>query len=162
VRVFDSVTDGGPGGAVVGQGCGWCGDVGYVGVDRNGGAFSDVPGTARSFVAPNPVRSGVTELVTLRGQPGDRVDLFVADSTSSALYVAAWHGVLLVPLRAAPAATRALIAGTIPAEGVLHFPVEIPALTPGAGSRAVYLQALFTDAQGQRFLSGARSLTILP
>ncbi len=163
VRLLASVTFGAPGGPVLPppSPCGGqCGSTGYAGYDRLGGSFSDIPGTARSLAAPSVVR--FTEIVTFRGQPGDRVGLFIADNTSSAQFIPAWHGVLLVPLRAPPAATRALLVGVVPANGVLYVPLGAPALQPGTGSRTLFLQALFTDVQGQRFLSGVRSMTVLP
>jgi len=161
VYLLDSETVGGQGGVQVGYTCGSFAWPGYAGLDRRGSTFTDVAGTARTMVAPTPVIAGTTEFVTVRGQPGDEVALFVTATTATAQYVPAWHGMLLVPLRSAPIAERALLLGTVPGSGVINFLLTVPDLPPGSLSRTVFFQALFRDTQGQRFLSGARSMTIL-
>ncbi len=161
IHLLDSQFGGGAGGDLI-PGCGLCGNLGYSGFDRFGTGFDDLPGEARTMTSPTPVHASSTPFVTLRGQPGDQVALFITATTASAQFVAAWNGMLLVPLRGAPLGQRALIAGTVPASGVINLPLAVPALAPGAPSRTLFLQALFTDTLGQRFLSAGRAMTILP
>jgi hypothetical protein len=161
VYLLDSETVGGLGGVQVGYTCGSFAWPGYAGLDRGGSAFTDVAGSARTMVSPSLAIAGTTEFVTVRGQPGDEVALFVSSTTTMAQYVPAWHGMLLIPLRTAPIAERALFLGTVPGSGVINFLLSVPDMPQGTPSRTLFFQALFRDTQGQRFLSGGRSMTIL-
>lgn len=163
VYLFDSATVAGTEGlSIYGSSCGGCGNNGYSGSDRSGGTFSDLLGTARLLALTTPALSGTTTTAELHGTPGDRVSLLVSESPSGAEFVPGWHGILLVPRPRAGLGTRVLPAGTIPASGDIHMPLALPPIDPGSPARTLFVQALFRDAQGNVFLSGARSLTVLP
>ena len=162
VLLLDSMTLQGVPGSAVGPGCGGYGFDGESGLGRAGSTFTDVLGTARTFVAPTPVNAGTTQNITVRGEPGDRVGLILGTSAATATYIPQWHGMLLVPWRSAPMAQRLLLLGTVPASGVINYSLPIPALPSGTPSRTVFLQALFTNVQGQSYLSGTRTMTVLP
>lgn len=68
----------------------------------------------------------------------------------------------MVPDPRAGGSSRVVQAGRISAGGTLVIP--LPVSTPPSGSSAstYFLQAIFTDTQGVRFLSGTRTLTLLP
>jgi len=162
IHLLDTMTVGGLPGHGTQPGCGNCSYSGYVGRDRRGSQFSDLAGEARMLSTTTPGMSGTTATVTLRGTPGDEVTLLISGSTGQAEFVPSLRGMLLVPRPGASSTTRVVPAGTIPANGVLGTPLVLPTLAPGARAETFFVQAVFRDPQRRRFLSGARSLTVLP
>ncbi len=161
VHLFDSATVAGSGGQGI-QGCGSCAYSGYVGAARSGGSFSDLVGSSRLLYLSTPATSGSTTTAALHGTPGDYVSLLVSETPAPSEFIPGWHGMLLVPRPRAGLGTRVLPAGTIPASGDINMPLALPTIAPGAPARTLFVQALFRDTQGNVFLSGARSLTVLP
>jgi hypothetical protein len=162
VHLFDTATVGGQPGDGIYPGCGDCVLNGYVGADRAGAMFSDLVGHARTSSIPTPQFGGTTTTITLRGIPGDQAFVLISGRTSTAEFVPTWHGMLLVPRPRLNGDTRILVGGTIPASGQLGVPYALPPVPPGAPARTLFLQGLFRDPTGEFFLSGARSLTVLP
>jgi hypothetical protein len=163
VRLLDSVATGGLPGLCNGSSCGFsCCDNGYFGSDRSGGTFSDLVGDARSVSTTSPGHAGATTTITLGGAPGDQVTLLIANATAPAEFVPGWNGMLLVPRPRIGGATRVVQAGAIPASGVLGVGFVLPAPAQPGIARTFFVQALFRDPLGRLYLSGARSLTVLP
>ena len=126
---------------------------------RSGSTIVDLPTPWRELLQPPtmPVRESTSAYLTYRGQLGDRVSLYMSTSTQSR-FLSAWDGYLLVqPQRP----HLMMIVGTIPASGQLTEPLWIRELPPLVKSSRLYLQAVFTDAQGGKHLSGPSSLVIL-
>jgi len=160
IRLFDTATIAGTGGGGLYPGCGGdCFSPGYAGSSREGSTFSDLLGDARILSSQTPASAGTTTTVRLGGSPGDQVALLISGTTATAEFVPAWHGMLLVPRPGPGGTTRVLRAGSIPASGTLGVPLALP---PVASARTFFVQALFRDAHGEFYLSGARSLTVLP
>jgi hypothetical protein len=159
VQLLNCVSVGGQPGALHTSGCGSCGSLGYAGSAQSGSAFTTLPGSARSLDAPTPMHSGTTATIALTGTPGDRVFLFVSETTTRALFIPRWNGMLMVPNPRAGGATHMVDAGTIPASGQLNYPLVLPLV--GAISRTLFTQGVFQGAQGV-YLSSARSTTVIP
>lgn len=159
VLVFDTATVEGLGGLELPSNCGSCAYLGYAGLARSGGSFTDLVGDARLLSSQTPAYAGTTTTLTLGGSPGDQIALLISGTAATAEFVPNWHGMLLVPRPRPDGTTRVLLAGAIPASGTLGVPLALP---PLASARTIFVQALFRDLQGRFYLSGARSLTVLP
>lgn len=161
-QLLDTATIAGLYGECVGSCGGTCCDFGYTGSDRSGATFSDLVGDARILATASPDNAGATTTITVSGAPGDTAALLVSGAPATAEFVPGWNGMLLVPKPRIGGTTRVVQAGSIPASGVLGVPFVLPAPSPAGTARTLFVQALFRDAQGQYWLSGARSLTVLP
>lgn len=161
VRILDSATAAGSAGRCFDSSCGNWGGDGSPGLARRGSTFVDIAGSARTLSSHAIVHGGTTESFTVRGDPGDLVGLYVSPTTIGS-FVPAWHGMLFVPLRPAPAATRLLYLGVVPQSGALEFPLAISTLPPGVQSQTSFIQASLLTTQGQRYLSSVRTLVTLP
>jgi hypothetical protein len=117
--------------------------------------FTDLPGASRHFISPTPVRENTSAVLTFTGVPGEQVELLI--SRSAGLRADRnENGVLLLggPMRIASM-------GVVPASGTLLVQFPVFALDPGVESTVLYMQARFTDQQGNTVLSGPSSMVIL-
>lgn len=159
VRLLDCTTTGGQPGDLL-PGCGPCGTFGYAGPAQTGSTFTPLSGSARSLAVTTPALAGSTATIALSGTSGDRVSLLVSDTTTPSVFMPRWHGMLLVPNPRTSGATTVVPAGTIPASGQMDYALTLP--PPGPGARTIHVQGVFRDTQGLLWLSGARSVTVLP
>jgi hypothetical protein len=133
--------DGGPG---VGE---------YV---TSGCVLSHLTGGARWMTAPSPVHAGTNAQLVLTGASGEHVTLYVSDATL-ARYIPGWNGELLVDPR--PPHGTSIDLGTIPVSTMLT--VQLPITDPGVPAKTLYLQAVFSNAQGNKLLGTPRSMVVL-
>ncbi len=154
-RVLGSPLVGGPFGSGATTSCGQHAADG-VGGDASRGALTSIPGTARTFTGTTVAREGQAATFAFRGDPGERVVLFLADGGSQSWNAALFGSVLVeVPF------WRRISAGTIGANGAGTSLLVVPELGPGRAARALHVQALLVGVSGSSRLSGARPLVLL-
>jgi hypothetical protein len=96
--------------------------------------------------------------ITVQGQPGDAVYLFMTRATSFSV-LPSWHGVLLT--QNSPAPTRTMILGTIPGSGVLNVSLAVPDLGASVAARDAFLQVYRCDATGTITLGSLAVVSVL-
>lgn len=116
---------------------------------------NSLAGTHRLLSSSSPARELTNVVLSLSGQPGDRVLLIFAAMPRHELYLA-FNGVLLY----GEGARRALI-GTLPGSGTMSFTLPIADLGPGVQTATRYLQCAFIDTASQVTLSDPLTLVLL-
>ena len=152
-HLLEVLTEGGEGGA-----CGFnCGDDGQDLAVGPGASVQLIAGSARTLVAPTPVREGTIVTFTFEGEPGDGAFVLFSTGPAYAL-MPSLKGVLLLEL---PLAQGRRFMGPIPGGGTLVKPVPIPMLGGGSEDATLFLQAMFQDPSGGVWLASPTSLVIL-
>jgi hypothetical protein len=152
---LDTEFVGGPKGyGVAAYGCG-DGLVGLPLVVSASALETALPGAARGFSVPAPLRAGVPADLVLSGQPGDLAVVGVGFG-SAFLAVPALHGVLLI---SGPAITTA--AFVVPGSGTLLVPVAHGGLPAGVDALPLHGQALFLGSGGELVLGSASTTVAL-
>jgi hypothetical protein len=108
------------------------------------------------MTAPSPVHAGTNAQLVLTGASGEHVTLYVSDATL-ARYIPGWNGELLVDPQ--PPHGTSIDLGTIPVSTMLT--VQLPITDPGVPAKTLYLQAVFSNAQGNKLLGTPRSMVVL-
>lgn len=115
------------------------------------------PGLARRLTATRVVRENGVATLQYDGQPGDQVELRVTYDTGFTLV----EGLRGVKLTRQPKPDLVLPVGTIGASGTLSVNWPLADLGAGVQSRIVFLQAVFTDTNGQSTLSSPAIVSVL-
>lgn len=121
------------------------------------GTLIALPGTGRTLTTNRVVREGASLRVALDGEPGDVVELMLADQSRFVLS-SAWRGVSLLR---APKPAPVMLVGVIDATGVLDLTWPIADLGTGVQGRRVFLQAAFRDTAGITTLSTPATVVLL-
>lgn len=139
-KIVDCTFAGGAGGAPGGPAC-TAGAPGQ-GTVVNSGSIATFPYAARTYDIPSPVREGQTGFISLAGDPGEFVWIFLS-FTHAPAYSDLWKGTLL------PGAPQLVFfIGALPPSGTVTFNVPVP-INPATVSGALYEQALYyTAAKG--------------
>lgn len=122
------------------------------------GPVSTWSGFGRRVVLPTVARESAPFTVTFDGEPGDSVVLRMTERTRFRFDVGA-RGVELV--RRARAPEVMLQVGTLGPTGTRTETWSSPDLGAGVEARLLHLQAIFTDASGQRTLSSPAAIVLL-
>jgi hypothetical protein len=131
---------------------------GPSGVAYLGGQFVDLATVGRSMsVAQDPIRESTVAVLTLTGQPGDRVGVFVTLFAGSS-FNAAWNGQQLFPHFPAP---TFLDAGVVPPSGTLSYILPFDDLGPGVVARTFLIQPAFSSATTRLVLGTPIPLVVL-
>jgi hypothetical protein len=93
--------------------------------------------------------------LSFQGTPGDLVWLFIGQGPTFA-YNAPYRGVNLTTV---PPIARPLLFGPIPSSGQLAVQRTLPDY--GVPSRTLYMQAVFKDTSGTRWLASPFTLVVL-
>ena len=109
------------------------------------------------FHAPTPLRENASFQAQVTGEPGARVFLMFSPDTTF-LPIPSLRGVVLVSNRHVH---PELIAGTIPASGVLSLDLAAPVLGAGVQSTTFYIQASCIDSQGRYVLGSFAPIVVL-
>jgi hypothetical protein len=119
-----------------------------VAVDNHGGIVTTLPGSARVLEGPRLASDEAPLVVTITGEPGDRVWLFSSYTPSQQFLpgLGIWTVTRPTFVPMAPL-------GTVPASGTLRASVPVHALPFGAPQGVLYAQALVYDVAGKAFLS---------
>ncbi len=120
-------------------------------------AHTMLAGSGRELEAPRVAREGTSWTITLRGAPGDEVELFFGERTSFD-YLPTSRGVLVARTRRPQ---PVLLAGTLPGSGVLTVNVPVNDLGAGVLARTLFVQALHHDTSGTPTLGGFASVLLL-
>lgn len=151
VVVLDTSIAGGMGGAKAGA-CGSGNDG--VPTDESSGTLRVESGTARSFNAQSPVRTGQTVTLKFGGEPGDARILFFAASFQT-LRAPSFSGALHLGLPMGDV-------GLPPMPGFGDaFSVVLPALPPGLDGVTIHLQPAYVDIGGNAYLHAPSALVVL-
>lgn len=135
---------GGPGG---GGGACPVGDQGPP-IVANPSLVTQLASSARTHRVASPVRDDESLQVTVDGEPGDLVRVYLSITPGVGLT----HPLLDVPLLLHRPWIR-LSLGTLPASGTLSMSVPLGDLGPGVQAVPLYIQAVFFDVNLGRFVS---------
>jgi hypothetical protein len=113
-----------------------------------------ISGLHRSLLSLVPAQEGQSLLVQLRGVPGDRAFLTVG-APAVGSYAQALHG----PARVGQ--PRALLLGSVAANGELDVYLPVRELGPGLLGHTLAAQGLFLDASNSSWVSGPAALVTL-
>lgn len=127
------------------------------GADRVGSQFVDLPGSARELQASAVVRNGSSLALTLRGEPGDRVGLWL-DRRTVHVFWGLFSGVLIVPITFPP---FALWLGTLPGTGTMVVSLPIAWLAGGDVEDVLFLQPAFRTPSGSVRVGSGLGVTVL-
>jgi hypothetical protein len=131
------------------------GDDGYAYVTATGSALTYLPGRSRHLLSSTPVRENTVAPLKFTGAPGEQVQLLIS-RTAGLRTDRTESGVLLLG-----SPIRVVSVGVVPASGTLSVQIPVSSLDPGVESTVLYMQAPFTDPQGNTVLSGPSSMVIL-
>jgi hypothetical protein len=109
------------------------------------------------MLAPTVAREGQSVTLEFHGQPGDRVEMIVAERTGFQ-FTLAGRGVNLVRRSRAQLVQQT---GTIGPSGVLTQTWTIGELGPGVQSRTLYMQAAMIDGANVGTFSSPAVITLL-
>ena len=125
-----------------------------VAIQHADGVVGSLPGDARSFSVPSPLREGQSTTMTVTGTPGEAILLLVSAGQDAA-YTPGFSGVVLT---AAPIVF--LDGGSVPGSGTASLPLNFTSLASPAEGVQVYVQALLLGGAGI-FLASGGALTLL-
>jgi hypothetical protein len=118
----------------------------------------DLAAVGRSMsVATNPIRESTSAALTLTGQPGDRVGIFVTTNAAS-VFNPGWNGQQLFPHFPAPTFFQA---GVMPQSGTLSFSLPFQDLGSGVDARTFLIQPAFSSATHRLVLGTPIPLLVL-
>lgn len=122
-----------------------------------GASLTLVDGRPRELHAATVTREQHTLEFQFVGEPGDQVELVVADGTRFA-HRPDLHGVSLVRRRRVSTTFQV---GMISGDGTLSWSLPVGDLGAGVESSVLHAQAYFTDASGSAYLSSPAVLVLL-
>jgi hypothetical protein len=149
-------------GGMGGLACGHVFPPGPDGVPQSGsGTAFTFPVPRLVLESPSLVREGVDFPLTVRGRPGDVVNLYFGTRTAFRA-TAMWRGVLLARATFAPGQGHLVgILGPIPASGVLTASFRLPPLGEGIEADDWFLQAWRDSPVDGRALGSFAAVTVL-
>lgn len=143
-------------GGAGGQSSNCSGADGPPSLTGNGGTVVPVSGVAREMLGRHVAREGEVVLLELLGVPGDRVWL-MASTRADFEHVPAF----VLPRTLAFPAYATEFVTILPPSGRAVRGVVVPELGAGVEARVLCLQARFTDAVGDGWLSGPETVVLL-
>jgi len=119
-------------------------------------SIEEFHGAGHVMLGSSPVNANSSLVLTFGGIANEQVSLYMSDAADWR-FAPQWHGTLLV--NASPEHATSIDMGTVPANGRLTVPIPIG--DPGAPSKVLHLQPLFTDPAGRTTLGTARCIVVL-